>query len=206
MKEYEKKDEIKRLLTLLEESSCTLDETLASMRMYLRELEKVVNVSKVGSVTLKMEQKARRVKGALTIALLDITALLNNNERVFEKHSAIYAPMLAELAPYSWAELKGLEPPKAGRPRYPKDLLTIITEAVNSQKEATRILDAIRNEIRQHASLSNRERNEKQFEAIAKAFKYGYLGNNMPPYNVLADALPGLMPERSFYNKRKSLQ
>lgn len=205
MKEYEKKDEIKRLLTHLEESSCTLDETLASMRMYLRELEKVVNVSKVGSVTLKMVQKAGRIRSTLTMACLYLDAL-RNQEKVFEKHTALYKPQFARLAPYSWSELKGLEPPKAGRPRYPKDLLTIITEAVNSKKEATRILDALRNEIRQHASLKNRERNEKQFEAIAKAFKYGYLGNDMPPYNVLADALPGLMPERSFYNKRKSLQ
>lgn len=205
MKEYEKKDEIKRLLTHLEESSCTLDETLASMRMYLRELEKVVNVSKVGSVTLKMVQKAGRIRSALTMACLYLDAL-RNQEKVFEKHTALYKLQFARLAPYSWSELKGLEPPKAGRPRYPKDLLTIITEAVNSKKEATRILDALRNEIRQHASLKNRERNEKQFEAIAKAFKYGYLGNDMPPYNVLADALPGLMPERSFYNKRKSLQ
>lgn len=205
MKEYEKKDEIKRLLTHLEESSCTLDETLASMRMYLRELEKVVNVSKVGSVTLKMVQKAGRIRSALTMACLYLDAL-RNQEKVFEKHTALYKPQFARLAPYSWSELKGLEPPKAGRPRYPKDLLTIITEAVNSKKEATRILDALRNEIRQHASLKNRERNEKQFEAIAKAFKYGYLGNDMPPYNVLVDALPGLMPERSFYNKRKSLQ
>lgn len=205
MKEYEKKDEIKRLLTHLEESSCTLDETLASMRMYLRELEKVVNVSKVGSVTLKMVQKAGRIRSALTMACLYLDAL-RNQEKVFEKHTALYKPQFARLAPYSWSELKGLEPPKAGRPRYPKDLLTIITDAVNSKKEATRILDALRNEIRQHASLKNRERNEKQFEAIAKAFKYGYLGNDMPPYNVLADALPGLMPERSFYNKRKSLQ
>ena len=205
MKEYEKKDEIKRLLTHLEESSCTLDETLASMRMYLRELEKVVNVSKVGNVTLKMEQKARRIRNALMMACLDINKLCNDG-KVFEKHSALYKPHLARLAPYSWSELKGLEPPKAGRPRYPKDLLTIITEAVNSPKEATRILDALRNKIRQHASLKNRERNEKQFEAIARAFKYGFLGKDIPPYNVLADALPGLMPERSFYNKRKSLQ
>lgn len=205
MKEYEKKDEIKRLLTHLEESCCTLDETLSSMRMYLRELEKVVNVSKVGSVTLKMDQKAGRIRSALTMAYLDLVALCNQ-EKVFEKHTSLYKPQFARLAPYSWSELKGLEPSKAGRPRYPKDLLTIITEAVNSKKEATRILDALRNEIRQHASLKNRERNEKQFEAIAKAFKYGYLGNDMPPYNVLADALPGLMPERSFYNKRKSLQ
>lgn len=205
MKEYEKKDEIKRLLTRLEESCCTLDETLASMRVYLRELEKVVNVSKVGSVTLKMDQKARRIRSALTMACLDLDALCNH-EKVFEKHTALYKPQFASLAPYSWSELKGLEPPKAGRPRYPEDLLTIITEAVNSKKEATRILAALRNEIRQHASLKNRERNKKQFEAIARAFKYGYLGNDMPPYNVLADALPGLMPERSFYNKRKSLQ
>lgn len=205
MKEYEKKDEIKRLLTHLEESSCTLDETLASMRMYLRELEKVVNVSKVGSVTLKMVQKAGRIRSALTMACLYLDAL-RNQEKVFEKHTALYKPQFASLAPYSWSELKGLEPAKAGRPRYPKDLLTIITEAVNSKKEAIRILDALRNEIGQHASLKNRERNEKQFEAIARAFKYGLLGNDIPPYNVLADALPGLMPERSFYNKRKSLQ
>lgn len=205
MKEYEKKDEIKRLLTHLEESCCTLDETLASMRVYLRELEKVVNVSKVGSVTLKMDQKARRIRSALTKAYLYLDAL-RNQEKVFEKHTSLYKPQFARLAPYSWPELKGFEPSKAGRPRYPEDLLTIITKAVNSKKEATRILDALRNEIRQHASLKNRERNEKQFEAIAKAFKYGYLGNDMPPYNVLADALPGLMPERSFYNKRKSLQ
>lgn len=205
MKEYEKKDEIKRLLTRLEESCCTLDETLASMRVYLRELEKVVNVSKVGSVTLKMDQKARRIRSALTMACLDLDALCNH-EKVFEKHTALYKPQFASLAPYSWSELKGLKPPKAGRPRYQEDLLTIITEAVNSKKEATRILAALRNEIRQHASLKNRERNKKQFEAIARAFKYGFLGKDIPPYNVLADALPGLMPERSFYNKRKSLQ
>lgn len=205
MKEYEKKDEIKRLLTHLEESFCTLDETLASIRMYLRELEKVVNVSKAGNVTFKMNQKARRVRNVLTVAYTYIDALYNDR-KVFEKLSALYAPQSARLAPYSWSELKGLEPSKAGRPRYPKDLLTIITDAVNSKKEATQILDALRNEIRQHASLKNRERNEKQFETIARAFKYGYLGNDIPPYNVLADALPGLMPERSFYNKRKSLQ
>ena len=205
MKEYEKKDEIKRLLTHLEESSCTLDETLASIRMYLRELEKVVNVSKAGNVTFKMNQKARRVRNALIVAYSYIDTLCNDG-KVFEKLSALYTPQSASLAPYSWLELKGLEPTKAGRPRYPKDLLTIITEAVNSKKEATRILDALRNEIGQHASLKNRERNEKQFETIARAFKYGLLGNDIPPYNVLADALPGLMPERSFYNKRKSLQ
>ena len=106
MKEYEKKDEIKRLLTHLEESSCTLDETLASIRMYLRELEKVVNVSKVGNVTLKMEQKARRIRNALMMACLDINKLCNDG-KVFEKHSAIYKPHLARLAPYSWSELKG---------------------------------------------------------------------------------------------------
>lgn len=98
MKEYEKKDEIKRLLTHLEERCCTLDETLASIRMYLRELEKVVNVSKVGNVTFKMNQKARRVRNALIVAYSYIDTLCNDG-KVFEKLSALYTPPVRKACP-----------------------------------------------------------------------------------------------------------
>lgn len=192
MTEEERKDNAKSLLKRTLDAVRCLEECLFSLN---------ANISH-----LRSESMNEKMTCDLYVVYNNLRDMTPKWGQLFRRGYAVYNPKSAELPPFEWATLKGLEGSNAGRPRYPLSLLQIIQEAVKDKRRAKEILKALQQGFTQCSHKSKRDRNKEQFSAIWRAFECGYLGKNIPPYNVFADAIQGLMPERTFYRYKKQAE